>query len=405
MPLKYGVGFVSNEPLPEDMVLGYRYEQAGTHHNYHVTSGRYHWPLQYEPDQQSRIIDGFSPNMNKELHIGHLRNLALANALSLIFEGSDTKFVSLLGCSMGVKLAAIQGWEKWTNFVGFHPEIYYDCALPQDVVDTRIETDPQSHYQGGEVWDGPNGPVLVKRTDGRFLYSFHDLAFASYVGPTHYVTGHEQREHFDALGLGDKHFPMGLVMGDDGKKMKSRDGEAFSAREAMELLQGNLDETPQPERLAWNVLAWNCLQARREKNLQFEPQKWTQPDSAGMYITYTYARILSAFGGAWDSNISSWGAMVGDSVLWKPNDSQQEVDVKLAGFAEQYHYYLQRSITEFDPSPLAQFAHDLARQLGRAYHSEPIKEGRQEFRMAVLWAAYRLRCCMKKLGLFILEEV
>lgn len=404
IPAKYGVGFMSSEPLPEDLAVGYRYEQAGTHHNYHVTASRYHWPVRYECEEQQRIIDAFSPNLNKELHIGHMRNLALASSLSRILPKPDTKFVSLLGTSLGVKLKGLQGWDKWTSFVDFHPKVYYDCALPQDVVETRLETDTELRSQGCEVWDGPKGAVIVKKTDGRHLYSFHDLAFASYVGPTHYITGHEQKEHFEALGLGDKHYPMGLVLGDDGKKMKSRDGEAFSAQEAMDMLRENLDETPEPEKLAWNVLAWNCLQAKRERNLQFEPQKWTQPDSAGMYITYTYARILSALGDAWDSNIDSWGMMVGDTPLWRPNDPQ-EIDVKLAGFAEQYHYYLQKSVTDFDPSPLAQFAHDLARMIGRAYHSEQIKGGRDTFRVAIMWASYRLRCCMDKLGLFILHKV
>lgn len=402
MPLKYGIGFVSNEQLPENLSSGYRYEQSGPYHNYHVSSGRYHWPIKYELDKQKRIVDGFSPNMNKELHVGHLRNLALANSLSNIFSpihGYDTKFVSLLGCSLGVKLDALKGWEKWTKFVNFNPDVYYDCALPQDLVKTRVDEDTSVEY-----WDGPYDPVIVRRSDGRYLYSFHDLSFASYVGPTHYITGYEQKDHFKSLGFEDKHYSMGLVLGDDGKKIKSRDGDAFSAQDAIDLLKENLESTPDSDKLAWNVLSWNCLQAKRDRNIQFEPDKWTKPDSAGMYITYTYARILSALGDAWDMNINSWGQMVGDDVLWRPDDPQDK-DVELAGFAEQYNYFLHKSIMDFDPSPLAQFAHDLSRQLGRAYHSEIIRDGRYTFRISVMWAAYRLRCCMERLGMFVLEKV
>ncbi|CAE7860254.1 RARS [Symbiodinium microadriaticum] len=352
MPVKYGVGLTTNEPLPADMGVGYRYEQVDDHHNYHVTAQRYHWPLKYEFDDGSNIIDAFSPNLNKELHIGHMRNLALASSISRILPNAN--FVSLLGTSLGVKKAALDGWQKWTDFVDFHPKVYYDCALPQDMVETYTraeESDPNAPCElWPTFWKGPQGDVIVRRHDGRYLYAFHDLSFAAYVGPTNYITGQEQKEHFESLGLGDKHFPMGLVLGDDGKKMKSRDGGAFSAQEAMDQLQENLDETPEPEKLAWNVLAWNCLQARRDRNIRFEPQRWTQPESAGMYITYTYARVLSALGDAWDNNIASWGMMVGNTPLWVNPTDPEEIDVKLAGSAEQYEYYLQKAVSDFDPS-------------------------------------------------------
>lgn len=405
MNSKHGIGFTSNEALPEDMVEGYSYKKEGMHHNYHVTGQRYHWPVSYSTDEVERVIDAFSPNLNKDLHVGHLRNLAIANSLNKI-RGVNTKFVALLGCSLGVKKAALDNWEKWTNFVDYHPDVYYDCALPQDMIETRVQ-DPEAMFPSvsPEIWDGPQGEVIVRRSDGRYLYAFHDLSFAAYVGPTHYITGHEQKEHFDSLGLGEKHFSMGLVLGDDGKKMKSRDGGAFLATEAMEQLQSNFKETPEPEKLAWNLLSWNCLQVKRDRDLKFEPEKWIEPNSPGMYITYTYARILSALGDAWDHNIKSWGGMVGDTTaLWRPEDPDS-FDVKLAGLAEQYPYYLNKSINDIDPSPLAQFAHTLALSLGKAYHKEKIKDGRDTFKKSVMWAAYRLRCCMDDLGMFIIEEV
>lgn len=37
MPFKFGVGFVAEKPLPDDFVAGYRHENVGMYHNYHVT--------------------------------------------------------------------------------------------------------------------------------------------------------------------------------------------------------------------------------------------------------------------------------------------------------------------------------------------------------------------------------
>lgn len=412
MPTKYGVGFMSSTPLPDDAVKGYRYEQVGNHHNYHVTSERHSWPIKYQNDGVNRCIDAFSPNLNKILHVGHLRNLALAKALSDIFPQTKTTFVSMLGASIGVTLSGLESWEKWTKFVSYAPQVYYDCVLPQDVIKTRKVDDKEDPAFGAEVWDGPNGPVIVRRADGRPLYALHDLCFANFVKPTHYITGHEQKEHFESLGLGEKHHPMGLILGSDGKKMRSRTGDAVSAEEAMSELEDNLRDANlegSKSTLAWNIMAWNCLQAKRDRNLQFEPQNWTKPDSAGMYITYTFARILSALETSYGNLRFVCGVMANgeskDLTIWRDMKDVREIDVRLAGIANQYSFYLNRAKETFDPSPIAQYAHDLARELGKAYHAETIKEGRREFVLSVMWACNKLGHCMRNLGMFPLEAV
>jgi arginyl-tRNA synthetase len=46
--------------------------------------------------------------------------------------------------------------------------------------------------------------------------------------------------------------------------------------------------------LGWNIVAWNFLSANRERNVKFIPSQWTKSDQPGLYISYTYARILKA---------------------------------------------------------------------------------------------------------------
>lgn len=405
MPIKFGVGFVSQNQLPPDLAGAYRYEQVGRYHNYHVTADKWDWPenqLRYYDIEY--IIDGFSPNMNKELHVGHLRNLAIARSLADIF-GQD-KFVALLGCSQGVKKAALEGWKWWTNFVNYHPKVYYDVVLPQDVIETRNPTSYELEeninnvaegFNGGpKLWDGPKGSMIVIRSNGSPLYAFYDLLFAKEVGPTHYITGHEQKEHFASLGLADKHLPMGLVLGTDGKKMKSRTGDALSATEALSMITQHLRDLQEPKSLqvAWNIAAWNFLHAARETNLKFEVEKWVRPESPGMYITYTYARVSSALKP--DRTIGS---------IYDYHDPITEDDAKLLGLSDQYNHYYNKSVQKMDPAPIANFAHDLAKALNVAYEKEKICGGREAFCLAIHHATGKLKACMDALGMFILEEI
>lgn len=417
MPTKFGVGFVSEKPVQELSEAGYRYEQVGNYHNYHVTAQCWSWPAipSVFDITKKYVIDGFSPNLNKTLHVGHLRQLALAKSLHCILL-CDT--VAILGASLGVTSRALKGWEDWTKFVQYNPRVYYDVLLPNDLIDVREPTAEEaekglfkSDNSGGDFdlpkfWDGPEGPVIVVRADGRPLYAFYDLAFAKWVGPTHYITGHEQKEHFRSLGLGDKHLPMGLVLGVDGSKLKSRTGDAMLADEVMTLVQDLLKQhNPeklmndyQSKRIAWNILCWNFLHAARETNLKFEAEKWIRPDSPGMYITYTYARFLKA--------IEPFGTCpFNKNVISLCKDELTESDVKLLGLAEQYNFYYNRAIVKMDPAPIANFAHDLARALGAVYDKEKIRNGRDIYREVIRHVLWRLECCMRNLGMVEIDNV
>lgn len=411
MTPKYGVGFTSQSPVAEDLAAGFRLEVIGRFHNYHVTPERWDWPETHPVEHKPLVIDGFSPNMNKELHVGHLRNLAIARSLKSILRGHNATFVALLGCSLGVTESAVEGWKLWTDFVHYHPQVYYDTALPQDLIQTREPTveevekrvidpnEPGPDWELPKLWDGPNGPVIVIRADGRHLYAYHDLTFAKTVGPTHYITGHEQKGHFASLGLADKHLPMGLVLGPDGKKLSSRNGTAMLAAEAMEAVIAQLGEMADPQtarQVAWNILAWNFLHASRGTDLKFEVEKWVRPEAPGMYASYTYARVRKAL----EPLAAGYFHEVG-----KRDGTITEDDAKLLGLSEQYIYYHNKAVLAMDPAPIANFAHELARALGAVYEKERIREGRPIFAHVVRHALWRLEHCLTDLGMFLVLEV
>lgn len=384
LPAMQGVGFFTMVPLPEEQAKGFRVEIKGRYHNYHATSDNWTWP-ELPKQKTDYIIDGFSPNLNKFLHIGHLRNLALAKSLSEILTGS--KFVAMLGYSLGTIEGAEQKLHEWLNLVGYHPDYYRDTAMAE----VEIPTVPgEGEFAGCEVWQGSKRPVVLTRSNGSTTYAHHDLAFAKMVSPDYYLTGQEQTEHFANLGFGEKHLPMGLILDPTShKKMKSRDGTAFTAEEAIKAVIERLRETPLPRQLAWNVLAWNFLRISREKDINFNVDDWTKTESPGLYITYTLARIRAALSG----------------VKVEPTNGLQEADVKLLGIAGYLPYWKQRSIEALDPSPLANYALALAQQLGVAYHSERIADGRPAFQFAVKSASDVLSQCMTSLGMFTLTEV
>ena len=435
IPLNHGVGFFSMERLPQ-FAGKYREENVGRYWNYYVTPDCQEWPEKVEC-KGPYIIDGFSPNLNKNLHVGHLRQLAIAKSLAVILNGggaNTAKFVAILGASQGVYQYAVDALQDWFEFLKYNPTLYYDVLMPreQEFVPRREAMMPHLEDESRcEVWDGPKGPVIVSRSDGRPTYAFADIAFAKLVGPTHYITGAEQQDHFANLGLGDKHLPMGLVLGGDNKKMKSRTGDAVSAEEVIAQIISQLDPTPNPKKLAWNVLAWNFLHVARSKNVKYTPEEWTKPEAPGMYITYTYARIKSAMKGndrcwwppsrmkaiahnympecpeleegqswSYDDACEAWSKENPD-----PKFDLNQADADLIGLANQHRYALQRSIDTLDPAPIANFAYDLAAKLGAAYHSEQIKGGRYGFQYSVDRAVNALRTCMWKLGMFALEEV
>lgn len=382
IPLNIGVGVSSMEEHPQYASLGYKAEQVGRYWNYHFTARNWTWPEKPQTNQEF-VIDGFSPNLNKELHIGHLRNLVVATSLSNLFP--QARMVAMLGAQVGIEPWALGQLDEFFQRAGYLPDLYYDNQLPDNV-----ETvDGEGEQVGCKVWMGPKGPVIVKRSDGRPTYAHHDLCFANLVHPTHYITGAEQKEHFDSLGFGHKHLPMGLVLGPDGKKISSRNGGAMSLREAVMSVADHLQDTPSPLDLAWNVVAWNFLKSSRSKNVLFNPEQWTKVDSPGMYISYTFARLDSALQG-------TTGSVEGEIT---------DADVRILGVSNYLDYYIGRAVELMDASPIANYALELAMELTAAYHAEKIQGGRPEFRFAMNYAHGALGEAMHLLGMKLLKRV
>jgi len=368
---------------------GYHYELKNGFHNYHFTPANFKLPPLKTAPPSLTILEGFAPNLNKKLHIGHLKNLAIANALARILH--PCKPVAMLGASLGILPGALEELQEWFNFVGYQPSVLLDSQLPHGVVPTSAGT---GKFAGCLIYEGPLGPVVVVKASGQPTYAYHDLAYAQIVKPDLYITGSEQKEHFAALGLADKHLPMGLVLGADGKKMSSSTGEAPLATEAFALVLAKLDATPEPKKLAWNILAYTFLLSSVSSNTKFDPVQMTNAQAPGMYVTYTLARTYSALAKA---------NVVFDND--KPPPQLTDCDVELLGKAAYAEYYEQKAVQANDPAPLATYLLTLAKHIAKVYAKQSIKAGSAGYQFAVSQAFCALKNGMVKLGLFPLHEV
>lgn len=394
------------EPIAANIAKGYRHEiipnGAVTYHNYHFTPTHFDWPEQVGPVNER--FDGFSPNLNKDLHIGHLRNLVVGSSLVKVTVTKERP-VAMLGASLGVVEGALQKLQEWYKLAKYSPDIYMDVDLiPQDYdykefadgVYAEIEESMMKvrDHRGCKVTHGPD-PVIVRKANGQATYAMHDLKFAEKVKPTKYVTAGEQSAHFNSIGLGDKHLPMGIVLGADGKKMRSRTGDAFLATDALKLIQDSLRDGSATE-LAWNVLAWNFLSVSRSQNVTFDPMLWANPDSGGLYITYTFARVRSALK----------AAGVEDPHPFEPLPDYNEVtDLPLLALSSYFSFYLRRARSDFDSCPIANYALSLAKKLGQAMELQRVIGGQRGFQCALWEANNTLRHCMELLTMNVLDKV
>lgn len=383
LPKNIGIGFCSREEISTPNK--YRHEHCGIWHNYFFTKEDFLWPKLNKEVPKYRI-DGFSPNLNKQLHVGHLRNLVLASSLQKILPNSE--FMVWFGGTLGIDEEALVNYQKWCDLAQYVPSI---VAIDINYAKYNKVQIPLNDGAGQSSGCKTFKDVIVIRSDGTPTYAYYELLLHESFKPDFCITGVEQAEHFKNLGFENVHLPMGLVLGEDGKKMKSRTGTSLSAVEAFEEIKSNLNETPEPDKLVWNIIAWNFLKVSRKKNVQFNPKLWSKIESGGMNISYTYARISKA---------------LGEDIIKIPSSGDlSDDDIKLLGVSEYFYPYYNLALDSLDPVHLAIYGDELASMLSSFYHKERIKDGRIGFRFAVAAALRSLGKVMDCLTMYKLLSV
>ena len=442
------------------------------------------------PDAPVIMVEYSSPNTNKPLHLGHVRNILLGHSISRILQANGNRVVKVnLVNDRGIHICkSMLAWQKFGKggtpensgkkgdklvgdyYVRFDQEykreveelvasgldrkkaeetasmivearemlrkweaddpevrhlwetmnswvyqgfdatykrmgvsfdkIYYESdtyKLGRDLVMKGVEDGSLEKEEDGSVWadltDKKLDRKLLLRSDGTSVYMTQDIGtahqrFSEYPIKEHiYVVGNEQNYHFQVLSLvldklgfdwADRiyHLSYGMVELPEGK-MKSREGTVVDADDLMDemvrtakqmsdelgKLEGYaiLEKENIYRQIGMGALKYFILKVDPRKNMLFDPKESIDFNgNTGPFIQYSYARIQSVL-----RNASDFAAEVPGIAM---NDKETAVIRLVHDFPE----IIGNAAAEHNPSVIANFLYDLAKEFNQFYHDHSI---------------------------------
>jgi hypothetical protein len=107
-----------------------------------------------------KYVDGFSPNLNKHLHIGHLSNLVLAKTFQKM--GIGEKFISILGDTLKSNISYGDAYHAFTSIItDFNyrvDKIFYASEMRYKGNDLL---DGIGDYEGTKIFDFECSHILI----------------------------------------------------------------------------------------------------------------------------------------------------------------------------------------------------------------------------------------------------
>ena len=278
-------------------------------------------------------------------------------------------------------------------------------------------------------------PLLIKKTDGAYLYSTSDLATIKYrkekFKPDEilYVVANEQAFYFQQLfasaelfGLSSnielKHLKFGMVLGETGKKFSTRKGETVELNElinkAIKLSQKTVEEKnpklskKEKKKIAKVVglgaIKYNDLSQNRMTEITFNWDKMLSFEgNSAPYLQYTYARIKSL-----RKKYNSRYKLDRVNILDKPNlkllkeDIEKDILKQLIKFPEA----VESSARENSPHLIALYIYELASLYNNFYSSVPILKSEKQIAKARIYLSKSVMIVIRNgLGLLGIETL
>ncbi|HEX8122435.1 MAG TPA: arginine--tRNA ligase [Solirubrobacteraceae bacterium] len=426
------------------------------------------------------LVDFSSPNVAKEMHVGHLRSTIIGDSLCRHFEarGHTVDRVSHVGdwgtqFGMLIRFLQEQGDDVASLPIEDLNELYktakqrFDadegfrdrarqavvelqsgeegarrtwellCERSRayfheiyDRLDVEIREVGESFYQplladvvrgleeqglleesdgakvvfveGFTTREGTPLPLIIQKADGGYNYATTDLAAVRHrVGQgcdrMLYVVDHGQAQHFDMVfavarragwlpeGVECRHIPFGLVLGEDGKRLRTRSGDSIplkalldQAEERGRRLAVEHDAPAEVgEHLGLSAIKYAELAHNRMTNYVFSFDKMVSLEgNTAPYMLYAYARIR----GIVDRASGSAPAEGSDS--GPLDDAERPLAKLLADFPD----VVDRAMAEYQPSDVTEYLFALSQEFNRFYErARVVDEGVVD--------ALRLRLC------------
>jgi len=248
----------------------------------------------FEIPSSYEYVDGFSPNLNKELHIGHLSNLVIANAFQKL--GVGKKFIAILGDTLDGKVDKETALEKYKSYCNDFDYTVSDIffASKMELKNQSLLTDGNGDYSDTKIFEIDNDKLVGVKGNGNTSYFYQDVALAEYLNKsTLYLTGFEQDNHFNSLKKlfpHTNHIGLGLVML-NGQKMSSSLGNVLYLEDFINELLPQFNNNIQ---LVYNILAGQILKSKPNQIKSIDSKLISNPkQSLGLYLSYTLASVKS----------------------------------------------------------------------------------------------------------------
>ncbi len=294
-PEKFGFNFCQFGELTEEVkswvnFWKFKTEKSGPFTNIIVDD--IDFELIFNESVSYDYVDGFSPNLNKHLHVGHLSNLVIANAMQKLGIGKE--FIAILGDTLDGevnKSDALSSYQKYCQEFNYKVDkIFYasDMKLKEDTL-----KEGEGEYLGSKVFDLVDEKIVGIKSSGLTSYFYQDVALAQQLNSsTLYLTGFEQDNHFKSLKKlfpTTNHIGLGLVLL-NGKKMSSSDGNIILLKDFINQLLEMFSDI----KLVYNILAGQILKSAPGGSKSIDMNLISNPKlSLGLYLSYTMAHIKS----------------------------------------------------------------------------------------------------------------
>lgn len=469
---------------------------------------------------QTTIVDFSSPNIAKEMHVGHLRSTIIGDSIARILEFRGHEVLRLnhvgdWGTQFGMLIAYLrlekpevlttanavdigdlvtlykqaklkfdrdlefqetarnevvklqskdaESIKAWTllceqsrkEFEVIYQlldikltergESFYNPFLPdviKDLETANILTEDQGakcvFLEGFVNKEGNPLPLIVKKTDGGYNYATTDLASLKYrvnqdkATRIIYVTDAGQSNHFTQVFQVAKkanfipdnvdlvHVPFGLVLAEDGKKIKTRSGETIRLKDLLDEaivrskkdLENRLETEGRNETedfinqvskiVGLSAVKYADLSQNRTTDYKFSFDKMLAlQGNTAPYLLYAYVRVQ---GISRKGNIDLNSLISDDNIVFT-----EDSELVLAKHLLQFDFILQEVEKDLLPNRLCLYLFELSQKFNQFYDQCPILQAEEKVKLSRLVLADLTAKVLKQglslLGISVLERM